>query len=181
MIPSLDLMLATIGRALEVAVLPRSTDASAREEAGLALLFARWMRDVFDDVATAERASARDCRAALGDVRALLEKDPAGAGALAEIGAAPALALDEASPQALVREETTRVKALLGKTLRRLRAEGAEALARTVRLRLYDLGVREIERERAFGRATQLDPDWQTLPTLAELLRGEARAGKEER
>ena len=46
-----------------------------------------------------------------------------------------------------------------------------EQLAEAVRVRLYDLGVRDIERERAFGRAKHLDPEWESLPTLAELSR----------
>jgi hypothetical protein len=35
--------------------------------------------------------------------------------------------------------------------------------------RLYDLGLREIERERAFGRGSAMDLDWPSIPPLAEL------------
>src|SRR5947208_12224661 len=69
MTPNLELMLETIERALAVAILPAAGNASAREEASLAILFTRWIRDVVDHVADAERASYRDCRATLAAVR----------------------------------------------------------------------------------------------------------------
>ena len=165
MTPNLDLMLATIERALEVAILPNATNASAREEAGLALLFTRWIRDVADDVGEAERASLRDCREAEGEVTKLVDADPVGRRVLA------AIPRDDA-PHANARDSARRIRVRLGQLLKALRAERAEPLAREVRAHLYDLGVREIDRERAFGRATRLDPDWQSLKTLAELSAG---------
>ena len=159
--PKLDLILATIERALEVSILPNATNPSAREEASLALLFTRWIRDVVDDVAAAEKASAEDCRAAWADVRALCDADPAGR----------RLVEKDSPGGATAREEAQAIKAALGRILQALRVAGASPLAQAVRLRLYDLGVREIERERAFGRATRLDPEWSSIPTLAELSR----------
>ena len=162
MTPSLDLMLATIERALEVAILPNATNASAREEAGLALLFTRWIRDVADDVGEAERASLGDCREAEDEVTKLVGADAIGRRVLA------AIPRDDTT-EASARESARRIRVRLGRLLKALRAEHADDLAREVRARLYDLGVREIERERAFGRATRLDPDWQSLKTLADL------------
>jgi hypothetical protein len=72
-----------------------------------------------------------------------------------------------------LREATHEIKALLGRILRALRAGGHAALANEVRARLYDLGVREIGRERAFGRASTMDPDWASIPSLADLARGD--------
>src|SRR5262249_5936790 len=72
MIPSLDLILGTIERALTVAILPAAGNASAKEEASIGILFTGWLRDVVDHVADAERASYHDCRAALGDVAAIV-------------------------------------------------------------------------------------------------------------
>ena len=161
--PKVDLMLSTIERALEVSILPNATNPSAREEASLALLFTRWIRDVIDDVAAAEGASAADCRGAWADVRKLCEADPAAA-RLVE-GESP----DGATP----REEAQAIKAALGRVLQGLRASCAASLAEAARARLYALGVREIERERAFGRSTRLDPEWASLKTLAELSRKE--------
>lgn len=169
--PKLDLMLGTIERALEVAILPNATNPSAREEASLALLFTRWIRDVVDDVGDAERASAEDCRAALAGVRSMLEADPAGRRALESCGLRSLADPKESTTVALLRQETHAIKAFLGRLLQQLRADGAGPLAGAVRLRLYDLGAREIERERAFGRATRLDPEWSSIPRLAELSR----------
>jgi hypothetical protein len=73
------------------------------------------------------------------------------------------------APDASARESARQIRIRLGRLLKALRTERADALARVVRARLYDLGVREIDRERAFGRATRLDPDWQSLKTLADL------------
>ena len=162
MIPNLDLMLGTIERALEVAILPNATNASAREEASLALLFTRWIRDVVDDVGDAERASLRDCREAEGEVTKLLDADPVGRRVLAATAGGDA-------PRASEREAARRIRVGLGRMLKALRADGADALACELRARLYDLGVREIDRERSFGRATRLDPDWQSIRTLSEL------------
>ena len=169
MIPSLDLLLGTIERALAVTILPNATNASAKEEASLALLFTRWLRDVVDDVAAAERVSALDCRAVLAEVTALLEKDPSGRRALDAIHEARVAPLDDATPQAAVREEGRKMRMLLGRVLRALRDERQAELAGDVRGLLYDLGIREIERERSYGRASAMDPDWQKLPRLADL------------
>ena len=168
MTPNLDLMLATIERALEVAILPNATNASAREEAGLALLFTRWIRDVADHTGDAERASLHDCREALDGVTKLLEADSAGRRVLL------AMPREDETP-AGARDAARQIRVRLGRLLKALRAERTDALAREVRARLYDLGIREIERERAFGRATRLDPDWQSLKTLAELTRKEPK------
>jgi hypothetical protein len=173
MTPNLDLLLGTIERALEAAILPNVSNPSAREEASLALLFVRWIRDVVDDVGDAERASSRDCREALAAVTARLAADPSSRRTLEALREAHVEPLDRAAPGVLVREEARRIKSLLGLVLRTLRAEGREALARDVRLRLYDLGVREIERERAYGRASAMDPDWPSIPPLADLGTGE--------
>lgn len=173
MTPDLDLMLATLERALATAVLPGGGNAAAREEASLAILFSRWIREVLDDVLEAERASLRDCRAALDEIAAGLGgSTSATVRDLVREAAAPAAAGDD---PARVRAEARRVKALLGRILRELRIGGETALASDVRARLHDLAVREIERERAFGRPTGLDPDWRSLPTLADLVRDPER------
>ena len=176
MTPDLDLMLATVERALAAAILPGASNASAKEEASLAILFTRWMREVLDHLPAAERASHRDCRAALGEIAARVEAEASSAAAreLAREAGREAASGDAAAPAAL-RAETRRAKALLGRVLRELRSSGDGALANQVRARLFDLGVAEIERERAFGRPTGLDPDWRSLPSLADLVRDQER------
>src|SRR5882757_7836764 len=87
MIPSLDLILGTIERALTVAILPAAGNASAKEEASLGILFTRWLRDVVDHVADAERASYVDCRSALADIGSLLGAGPASSAVAREIRA----------------------------------------------------------------------------------------------
>jgi hypothetical protein len=171
---SLDLMLATIERALATSILPSAMNAAAKEEASLTILFTRWIREVLDYVPAAERASYRDCRAALDDVTTRLERRASSGAALEwqrESRLSP-LDVDAASPAEL-RRATREIKALLGRLLRALRADGHAALANEVRARLYDLGVHEIERERAFGRASTMDPDWTSIPSLADLARGD--------
>jgi hypothetical protein len=166
-------MLATIERALATSILPRAADAAAKEETSLAILFTRWIRDVLDHAPDAERASYRDCRDALDDVTVRLGRRPGNGAALEWLRESPIppLDADRASPAEL-RQATRDIKGLLGRVLRALRAEGDAALANEVRARLYDLGLREIERERAFGRASTMDPDWTSIPPLAELARG---------
>jgi hypothetical protein len=169
MMPTIDLMLATIERALATAVLPGAGNAAAKEEASLAILFARWLRDVVDHVSAAERASYRDCRATLDEVTARLDDGAAGASARELARAARLSPLDaEATPPAELRQATRQVKQLLGTLLERLRAAGHASLAADVRARLFDLGLREIARERSFGRASTMDPEWQTIASLAE-------------
>lgn len=170
MTPSLDLMLATIERALTVAILPAAANASAREESSLAILFTRWIRDVVDSMADAERASYRDCRATLAAVcEGLSAAAPAAESltALRRAEAAPATAAE-------VRDETRKIKKLLCDLLDSLREAGNDEAARILRAALFDLGSGEIDRERAFGRATGLDPDTPSIPTLSALLRGSA-------
>jgi hypothetical protein len=172
--PNLDLMLGTIERALATSILPSAADAAAKEEASLAILFTRWVREVLDQVPAAERSSYRECRAALDEVASRLEHDPANGSAL-ELVRESRLSLldaDRALPAEL-RQATRSIKALLGRTLHTLRADGQASLANEVRARLYELGLREIERERAFGRASTIDPDWPSIPSLAELALGE--------
>ncbi len=174
MTPNLELMLATIERALTTSILPTATNAAAKEEASLAILFTRWIRDVVDHLPAAERSSYRDCRAALVDAVARVEARSASPHALDLVRESriPPLDADGASPAEL-RQAVRGIKALLGRLLRALRAEGDAALANEVRARLYDLGLCEIERERAFGRASTMDPDWASIPSLADLARGD--------
>jgi hypothetical protein len=172
MTPNLALMLETIERALAVAILPAAGNASAREEASLAILFVRWIRDVVDHVADAERASYRDCRATLAAVCGeLLAAAPAEE-------ALPVLRNAEAQSEPVtaveIRNQARTIKDLLGDLLVSLRNAGDEEAAKILRAALFDLGSREIERERAFGRATGLDPDAPSIPTLSELLRSSA-------
>jgi hypothetical protein len=158
MTPSLDLMLATIERALAVAIVPAAGNASAREEASLAILFTRWIRDVVDHLGDAERASYRDCRATLAQADLEWEAEP------------------EPETAAEIRDEARKIKKRLGDLLASLRDAGDERAARVLRAALFDLGSREIERERAFGRATGLDPDAPSIPTLSELLQSSERS-----
>jgi len=174
MIPSIDLLLTTLERALSVTILPTAANASAREEASLGILVARWLRDVIDDVANAERASERDCRAALADVGAILAaglRRPASVSVLGEIREA----LARSSPEriAAAREETRALKRLLGEALGAARADGDDSTAAAIRGRLTALAGREIARERSFGRSTGMDPDAATVPTLAALSKTE--------
>ena len=172
MIPSLDLLLGTLERALEVTILPSAANAAAKEEASLGVLFVRWLRDVVDHCADAERASQADCRAALADVAAIVAAHRPGASSAAVARDASQL-LERPAPAELgaVREDARRAKALLSRALRAAREDGDDPMASEIRLRLAELGAREIERERAFGRATGMDPDSQTIPTLAEITR----------
>jgi len=170
MTPSLDLMLETIERALATSILPNAANAAAKEEASLAILFTRWIREVLDDVPAAERASYRDCRAALDAVTARLEARATSGAALDLIRESRAgLFAPDAVPPAEIRQATRRIKALLGRLLHTIRAEGDARLANEVRVRLYDLGLRELERERAFGRGSAMDPDWRSISSLADL------------
>lgn len=174
MTPSLDLMLETLERALATSIRPNAANAAAKEEASLAILFTHWIREVLDDVPAAERASYRECRAALEDVTARLEA-PAESEASLDLlreSRTPPLDPDAASP-AEIRQAARRIKSLLGKLLHTLRADGDASLANEVRARLYDLGLRELERERAFGRGSAMDPDWRSIPSLAELSLGD--------
>jgi hypothetical protein len=170
MIPSIDLMLATLERALSVAILPAAGNAAAREEATLGILFARWLRDVADNAVDAERASYRDCRAALADIAALVSPGRLGPGISAFSSQARALLEKPAAEAAAaVREETRAAKALLVRSLRAAREDGDEA-APAIRRRLADLAARELEREIAFGKVTGIDPDGAKGPSLAEVL-----------
>jgi hypothetical protein len=174
MTPSLDLMLETIERALATSILPNAANAAAREEASLAILFTRWIREVLDYVPAAERASYRECRAALDDVTASIEARAASGDTRGLLREARTTLLDpKASPPLELRQATRTIKVLLGRLLHTLRAEGDASLAGEVRARLYDLGLREIERERAFGRASAMDPDWSSILSLAELSLGD--------
>jgi hypothetical protein len=174
MTPNLELMLATLERALATSILPGTADAAAKEEASLAILFTRWIREVLDHMPGAERASYRDCRAALDDVTARIERHVSSGAALGCLREwrIPRLDPDEASPAEL-RQATREIRMLLGRLLRALRADGHGAFATEVRARLYDLGVHEIERERAFGRASTMDADSTSIPSLADLARGD--------
>ncbi len=176
MTPNLDLMLGTIERALATSILPSAADAAAKEEASLAILFTRWVREVLDHVPAAERSSYRECRAALDDAIARLESRSASGSALDLVRESRISPLDaDAALPAELRQATRKIKALLGRVLRTLRAEGDAALANDVRAQLFDLGLREIERERAFGRASTIDPDWPSIPSLADLAPGDGR------
>jgi len=172
MVPSLDLILGTIERALTVAILPAAANAAAKEEAGLGILFTRWLRDVVDHAADAERASYRDCREALVDVVGMLSPKSGGtaAGVLEE--ARTFLGRPIAETAAAVRAESKVAKTLLARALRAARADGSDATA-TIRRRLADLAGRELEREIAFGRATGIDPDGAKGPPLAEVLKAQ--------
>ena len=172
MIGSIDLVLATLERALSVSVVPATADADARQEAALGALFARWLRDVVDHAADAERASWRDARAALGELAALASQTSLPAGARAAIDAARALA-GEREPETLaeVRDRSAAAKAALARALRAARDDGDADLAARVRAILMRFADREIQRELAFARATGMDPDAATVPPLAEVLR----------
>ncbi|MEA2624257.1 MAG: hypothetical protein QOD06_302 [Candidatus Binatota bacterium] len=170
MTPSLDLMLETIERALAVVILPAAGNASAREEASLAILFTRWIRDVIDHAADAERASYRDCRATLGALSEELLAAGRAEGAL--IAARRVQAQSEPETAAGIRDDVREMKKLFGDLLASLRDAGDGEAAKTLRAALFDLGSREVQREQAFGRATGLDPDAPSIPTLSELLRG---------
>jgi hypothetical protein len=174
--PNLELMLATLERALATSILPGAADAAAKEEASLAILFTRWIREVLDHMPGAERASYDDCRAALDDVTARIEKRGRSGPAVECLRESriPRIDAGGASPAEL-RQTTREIRTLLGQVLRALRANRHAALATEVRARLYDLGVREIEREQAFGRASTMDPDWRSIPSLADLPRGDDR------
>src|SRR5438067_2478234 len=122
MTPNLALMIETIERALAVAILPAAGNASAREEASLAILFTRWIRDVVDHVADAERASYHDCRATLTAVcEGLLAAAPAEE-ALPVLGNAQAQSQPETAAE--IRNEVRKIKKLLGDLLGSLRAAG---------------------------------------------------------
>jgi hypothetical protein len=173
MIPSIDLMLATLERALSVAIMPAAGNAAARQEATLGILFARWLRDVADHAVDAERASYRDCRAALADVVALVSarrRGPALSAFSSE--ARELLAKPSAEAAAAVREKARVAKALLGRALRAAREDGDDA-APAIRRLLADLAARELEREIAFGKVTGIDPDGAKGPSLAEVLAAE--------
>ena len=170
MIPSVDLMLGTLERALSVAILPAAGNAAAKEEATLGILFARWLRDVVDHAVDAERASNRDCRAALADVVSIASSGTGRAALFAFSSEARALlakpVVEQAAP---AREETRLAKALLVRSLRAARADGDEC-ALAIRRRLADLAALELEREIAFGKATGIDPDGAKGRSLAEVL-----------
>jgi hypothetical protein len=168
MIPSIDLMLGTIERALSVAILPAAGNASAKEEASLAILFTRWLRDVVDHVADAERESQEDCGRALRDIAAMLSTGRASTDARGEIAAH--LVAPEVTTAAERRETCRRAKALLSRSLRAAREDGDDAAANAIRRRLADLAVRELEREIAFGRGTGIDPDGAKSPPLADVV-----------
>ena len=172
MIGSIDLVLATLERALSVSVVPATTDADARQEAALGALFARWLRDVVDHAADAERASLRDSTAALGELTALASQTALPADSRAAIEAARALA-GEREPERLaeVRNRSAAAKAALARALRAARDDGDADLAARVRAILMRFADREIQRELAFARATGMDPDAATVPPLAEVLR----------
>lgn len=173
MTPSIDLVLATLERALSVTILPTATNASAKEEASLGVLFMRWLRDVVDHAADAERASETACRRAAADVAGIFRGSPSLGGASAGVASEVEAALAKPRPETIagVREEGRRWKALLGRSLRAAREDGDEQTSHAIRLRLFDLAGGEIERERAFGRSTGMDPDAASLPALADLVR----------
>jgi len=170
MIPSIDLMLGTLERALSVAILPAAGNAAAREEATLGILFARWLRDVADHAVDAERASYRDCRAALADVVALVSSGRRGPAVSAfSSEARDLLAKPAAEAAAAVRKEARMAKALLVRSLTAAR-EDCDDTAPAIRRLLADLAARELEREIAFGKVTGIDPDGAKGPSLAEVL-----------
>lgn len=170
MIPSLDLMLGTIERALSVAILPAAGNASAKEEAQLGILFARWLRDVVDIAADAERASARDCRDALADVVAIASAGARGAALSAVADEATGLLGTPVPDRAAeVRDDARAAKRLLARALKAAREDGDPGAA-AIRRRLADLAARELEREIAFGKSTGIDPDGAKGPTLAAVI-----------
>ncbi|MEA2624255.1 MAG: hypothetical protein QOD06_300 [Candidatus Binatota bacterium] len=174
MIPSIDLILGTLERALTVAILPAAGNAAAKEEASLGILFTRWLRDVVDHVADAERASYHDCRRALSDVVAIFStgvRGPAVSALTSE--ARTLLARLEAETASQAREETRHAKELLVRSLRATREDGDHS-APVIRQRLADLAGRELEREIAFGRATGIDPDGAKGRPLAEVLNAQS-------
>ncbi len=170
MIPSIDLLLSAIERALTVVILPAAGNASAKEEAALGLLFSRWLRDVVDLAADVERASARDCRDALAAVVAIAAKGrqgPASSAVASEAAARLVRPLPDRAAE--VRADAREVKTLLVRSLRAARADGDDSAA-AIRRRLTVLAVRELAREIAFGKATGIDPDGAKGPSLAEVL-----------
>ncbi len=176
MIPSIDLMLATIERALTVAILPAAGNASAKEEAGLGILFSRWLRDVVDLAADAERASARDCRDALADVVGIAAKGKKGVASSAVASEASAHLVRPLPDRAAeVRADARAAKTLLVRALKAARADGDDAAA-NIRRRLASLAERELAREIAFGKATGIDPDGAKGPSLAEVLENQRKA-----
>jgi hypothetical protein len=172
MIGSIDLVLATLERALTVTVLPAAADADAKQEAALGALFARWLRDVVDHAGDIERASAADAGRTLGEIAAFASRAPLGAASRAALDDARALG-EESPPEtvAAVRDFVRRAKTALGKALHAARADGDRDLARAVRRILGDFAGREIERDLSFARATGMDPDAAGVTPLAELLR----------
>jgi fumarylacetoacetate (FAA) hydrolase family protein len=173
-IPSIDLILTTLERALTATILPAAGNASAKEEASIGILMTRWLRDVGDHVVDAERASHRDCRRALEDVALLLANGATGPQA-ATVREEAGKLLASRSPEAIaaVREEARLAKSLLARALRATRAEGDDACALAIRARLAALAGREIERECSFGRATGIDPDAATVEPLSVISRDE--------
>lgn len=170
MIPSLDLILGTLERALAIAILPAAGNASAKEEASLGIVFVRWLRDVADHAADAERASYEDCRGALADVVAIVapgHPGPASSGVLRDARAF--LDRPTAETAAAIRAEARLAKALLVRSLRAAREDRLDSAA-AIRRRLADLAGRELEREIAFGRSTGIDPDGTRGAALAEVL-----------
>ena len=175
MTPNLELMLATIERALTTSILPTATNAAAKEEASLAILFTRWIREVLDHLPAAERSSYRDCRAALVDAVARVEARPASPHALDLVRESriPPLDADGASPAEL-RQAARGIKALLGRLLRALRAEGDAALANEVRARLYDLGAARDRARASFRESLDDGPGLAVDSFPRRLARGEA-------
>ncbi|MBI2963106.1 MAG: hypothetical protein HYY35_05075 [Deltaproteobacteria bacterium] len=175
MTPSIDLLLDTLERALAVAILPSVGDASAKEEAALGVVVVRWLRGVVDDASAAERASQRDCRAALEEVARLLAaaaaRGPAAAALLEEARAA--LAQPTPAGVGAVREAARQAKRLLCGALRAARSDGDGTGAVAIRARLAALAAREIARELAFGRPSGMDPDAAAVPALAAVLESE--------
>lgn len=168
----LDLVLSTLERALAVTVLPAAGNPAAKEEAGLGVLFTRWLRDVVDHAVDAERASHQDCRRALSDVAAEIGASREGAATGEALAEAIAI-LDFPPPStiAAVREETRRIKEILARAIRAAREDDDRLLAIVIRARLLALAANEIERELSFTRATGIDPDAASVTPLAELLR----------
>ena len=172
MIGSIDLVLATLERALATSVLPATSGADAKQEAALGALFARWLRDVVDHAGDAERASQRDVREALARVVALGSERRLGASSAIAIETARAL-LDFAPATVIaeIRDELRRTKNALARALRAAREDDDADLATALREILMHLSALEIERELAFARATGMDPDAATVTPLAELAR----------
>jgi hypothetical protein len=179
MTPDVDLMLETLERALAISILPGGGNAAAKEEASLAILFARWIRDVLDQVPSAERASYRDCRAALDEIASRLERGEANPGALILVRESRLSGVDaDIAPLPELRRATRAIKEILGRVLRTLRTDGDTSVAKEIRARLFELGLREIERERAFGRPSMIDPEWRSISTLADVVVGDANPGR---